>query len=247
MRSVTWWLSEGAHVRIASMIPRGLHPNYISLLGAVCALAASSLITETGYQMTAALFYVLYLVADNLDGLHARNTNQTSSFGHALDHFVDGFAGFHVMFSIGCLGVMSSNMAWTRHMFRVAFLSAHTHSLYTGGSLALAFPVPGTGLQLHLDDFQTLMVAPLLFPRLIPSPKMSAAWLEAGALLVAVVNLSQMLWYVSRGRGTGSLSRHALAFVNIWWAIGGFVNISTPIYSDAYYFLLIATLAGSHM
>ena len=39
------------------------------------------------------LAYLAYILLDNLDGAHARNTGQSSKLGHFLDHFVDFLFG----------------------------------------------------------------------------------------------------------------------------------------------------------
>lgn len=75
--------------KVAVLIPRSITPNQITVFGGVLSLTSAYLLT-TGHHTAAALVYLGYCTADNLDGKHARATKQCSDWGGILDHCVDG-------------------------------------------------------------------------------------------------------------------------------------------------------------
>jgi phosphatidylserine synthase len=77
---------------ILPLIPKGLHPNWISLAGHFACLGALLLLfaDPSGWRfVAAALLLQLYVFCDNADGGHARRTGQTSAGGELLDHGLD--------------------------------------------------------------------------------------------------------------------------------------------------------------
>lgn len=75
-------------------IPRSVSPNTLTVLGTSCAAAACALaLTATegrSWPLAAsAVLVLLYITLDNLDGLHARRTGQSSRLGEFLDHWLD--------------------------------------------------------------------------------------------------------------------------------------------------------------
>ena len=80
---------------LQTFIPVWITPNQITLLGGFFS-AISTYLQLQGEYLFAALFLVIYDLADNIDGKHARATKQSSKFGSVLDHAVDG--------TFGCFG-----------------------------------------------------------------------------------------------------------------------------------------------
>ena len=245
MRSVTWALTERFHNGLASLIPKAVHPNAISLFGAACAYFTSFLV-QVQLLRAAAFFYTLYMVADNLDGLHARCTKQTSAFGHALDHFVDGLAGLEATFSITLLcfdTTDSQGIAAGRHLMRAAFLSSHIHAIYTK-SLLRALRIPGTRIHIHVDDVQIIFLVPLLCPSVLPMQKLSlqhpGAWVPWACLvLVILANIVCILVHAMRGKGSKLCHGMSLAFLS--W-----VTMASDYSTIGYVTLLAASLALFH-
>lgn len=77
---------------VQPLIPSAVHPNAITLLGALFALAAY-VYASTGRVLPYVVCHLLYVLLDGLDGAHARATRQGSVFGSVLDHAVDGLFG----------------------------------------------------------------------------------------------------------------------------------------------------------
>jgi CDP-alcohol phosphatidyltransferase len=75
--------------------PTWVHPNYITLLGAVLALL-SGIARSYNWYGWATILFTLYYLCDCMDGEQARQTNQCSRFGAWLDHMVDGTVANYV-------------------------------------------------------------------------------------------------------------------------------------------------------
>jgi len=88
--------------RALPWVPEQVSPNTLSILANVCSiLAFATLLVLTPEQHYLFLFPAvatfLYLCLDNMDGMHARRTGQSSPLGEFLDHWFDAFnAGFLV-------------------------------------------------------------------------------------------------------------------------------------------------------
>eukprot|EP01084_Bolivina_argentea_P237034 398466_1 len=88
-------------IPISKYIPKSVSPNLVTILGATSFFISISIwVYETtnlescsssfGYYVLA-LGVFIYQLCDNLDGIHARNTNQSSALGMLLDHGVDAY------------------------------------------------------------------------------------------------------------------------------------------------------------
>ena len=96
-------LTYGAYVSIARVIPASVTPNALTVANFACAMFACAclLVIEAHWALLVApVFLYLYTLLDSLDGIHARQTGQTSPFGHFLDHFLDGFTWFFLYFVV---------------------------------------------------------------------------------------------------------------------------------------------------
>ena len=71
--------------KLIPFIPNYIHPNIITLLGLLSIIIGY--LSKNNIIMALCIF--LYLNFDGLDGLHARNINQTSIIGEYNDHLVD--------------------------------------------------------------------------------------------------------------------------------------------------------------
>jgi phosphatidylglycerophosphate synthase len=85
------WLSPLYH-RIAAQVPASVTPNFLTALGFGCAVAVAALLI--GWRsphacVVAAVFGLLSGMFDCIDGIHARDTGQTTSFGAYLDAAAD--------------------------------------------------------------------------------------------------------------------------------------------------------------
>lgn len=83
-------------------IPRAVTPNTITFTGVAFAVAGALMagLATLGHPWLyalAALFFMVYLTADNVDGPHARRTGQASPLGEFLDHGLDGAASTAIL------------------------------------------------------------------------------------------------------------------------------------------------------
>jgi len=90
---------------IADKLPHQLSPNVITLIGGATVFFSIPFIwlafQGKGWGFLAAAFCImLYLTADNIDGLHARNTGQSSKKGEFLDHWLDSITTLIISLSI---------------------------------------------------------------------------------------------------------------------------------------------------
>lgn len=109
--------------------PEWLHPNYITLLGAV--FCASAILAFGNNDKTwPCIGWTLYHMCDNMDGKQARRTNQTSRFGGFLDHAVDGLLGVYMGYIAVAAVVFdvrsgSALFHTGRHCFCLLWLTPH--------------------------------------------------------------------------------------------------------------------------
>ena len=98
------WLGNVFWDPIARRLPRGLHPNYITLVGFAFSLFNLFFVWlvlnghRIGYLGASACF-LAWFAADNVDGRHARRTGQASRLGEFLDHWFDLFTSLIVTFT----------------------------------------------------------------------------------------------------------------------------------------------------
>ncbi len=88
--------------KLVPYIPRGITPNQLTVAAFLSTLIAALLlyfVTSPVAYLYWALFNLLWYVLDSLDGMHARNTSQTSEYGAFLDHALDNIS-FVFMFTV---------------------------------------------------------------------------------------------------------------------------------------------------
>lgn len=95
---------------LVSLLPPSLHPNVLTLLGFACCLASSALTllanNSAPVRLSVVIGFWLYVLCDNLDGAHARRTQQTSLLGEMLDHGLDSFNSLLIVMAVlGVFGV----------------------------------------------------------------------------------------------------------------------------------------------
>lgn len=90
-------LEQRVLASVVHALPRTLTPNHITLVGQVASLAAfliaviSTPVRAPGlFSMAAAV--LIYVLADSVDGMFARHTQQTSRLGEMLDHWLDALS-----------------------------------------------------------------------------------------------------------------------------------------------------------
>ena len=120
---------------LSNFIPRKIHPNVITLLGFLLVLFGYNLSNIfTKYSNIVMGFGVIgYTLCDGIDGIHARNTKQTSIIGEYLDHLVDltsiGIVLSHIFKSIGLNNVFYNNLFLLLASFE--FVRTHYNSILT--------------------------------------------------------------------------------------------------------------------
>lgn len=123
---------------IAAALPARLHPNVITLVGQACAVLAALAAYFAARGVTllypaCALLHFVYLASDNVDGMHARRTGQTSLTGELLDHGLDGIAILCLSLTAGfVLRVDGPLLVTFAALPALAFLLAHWEHLHTG-------------------------------------------------------------------------------------------------------------------
>jgi phosphatidylglycerophosphate synthase len=100
------YVTHPIYCQIVKLVPRGVHPNELTLLGLFCSTLSSALALSfftraamptadahpTDWQPNYASLILIgalcliYTICDNIDGKHARATGQTSLLGEYLDH-----------------------------------------------------------------------------------------------------------------------------------------------------------------
>jgi phosphatidylglycerophosphate synthase len=91
-RDVSYRYLAPLYRRIAAKVPKQVSPNQLSLLGLGCAVMAAAVLIAWSDPLAclpAGVLVLLFGMFDCIDGMHARNTGQSSLFGAYLDSVVD--------------------------------------------------------------------------------------------------------------------------------------------------------------
>ena len=123
------WLCEP----VLPYIPRSLHPNTISLMNhgvswMTAILAVSSVQLPHPYRSLAlacaGLGMLLSMIGDNLDGMHARATDQCSKLGEMMDHWLDAI--------VAPLVVIGASFALEMEPWAIALVNVTATMVYNG-------------------------------------------------------------------------------------------------------------------
>lgn len=118
---------------IQKFIPKYIHPNIITLLGLLSVIFGYYMMKTYSLNKVMGICVWLYMNFDAIDGIHARNTKNTSVIGEYLDHIIDLInTGFILDCITGQLGFNSkiSNMFTTTVSF--AYILPHYESIING-------------------------------------------------------------------------------------------------------------------
>lgn len=91
-RDVSYRYLAPLYGRIAAKVPKQVSPNQLSLMGLGCAVMAAAVLMAWSDPLAclpAGVLVLLFGMFDCIDGMHARNTGQSSLFGAYLDAVVD--------------------------------------------------------------------------------------------------------------------------------------------------------------
>ena len=122
--------------KIQKQIPKKLHPNIITLLGLFSVIFTYWINYLLDYSYTGNILVgigiFLYMNFDGLDGIHARNTKQTSIIGEYFDHLIDLIVnGFIIEYLCNMLGfnnnIILKNIIQTNAS--VLFIKSHFEAI----------------------------------------------------------------------------------------------------------------------
>jgi len=144
-------------------IPGFIHPNVLTL-GAIFSACATAAVFAffpgpSAYLYCAGLL-LCWIVLDSCDGIHARNTGQSSEFGAFLDHAGDAFGLFvlHLAFvyrldiqSPVLIGALLLRQAMNGWVFLIQNYAGKLH-------------LPTAGWSVEIYTVAALMIAKFLFP-----------------------------------------------------------------------------------
>lgn len=146
-------LLGGVYDWIASLVPRSVAPNVLTLSGLLCgahALYLTHLHLDTAPLLTTALACALlmaYQTLDGIDGRHARAIRNASPLGELFDHACANVAGVFVALTLASLlGVSDTGTLWyATHATLFAYLLWHLRGLTTGSLTWPLFSLTGPG------------------------------------------------------------------------------------------------------
>lgn len=149
--------------RLVVFIPASVHPNAITLAGIATALLGAALLalwsSPVALPVCAGLL-VLWIILDSFDGIHARNTGQSSNLGSFLDHFGDACGmlalqiafvlrfDFHEPVVVSALLLRQTLAAWTY------IIQVHAGKLY----------IPSIGWSFEIYTLAALLVGSFFYP-----------------------------------------------------------------------------------
>ncbi len=113
---------------LQTFIPKKIHPNIITLMGLINVITSYVLAKNNNFSniiMTMGIFN--YINCDGIDGIHARNTKQTSIIGEYMDRLVDlivaGFIGTYILNMFGIQDNLIKNLL----IFFISFEFMYPH------------------------------------------------------------------------------------------------------------------------
>jgi len=213
---------------IAEALPTRLHPNVITLIGQACAVLAALAAYWAARGTTAlypacALLHFVYLASDNVDGMHARRTGQTSLVGELLDHGLDGIAILCLALTAGfILHVDGPFLVLFAALPGLAFLLAHWEHQQTG----YFGPVTGQADGYTLGVILALVAFAFHNPRWLTFSfgRLNAATAIVGLLfpasLVAVLGPSLRAWKAGARFAEVGLASVLLASMHLYALLG---------------------------
>jgi phosphatidylglycerophosphate synthase len=149
--------------KFVAHIPHSVHPNWLTASAIVSACATALVFAfypgPSAYLYCAVLL-LCWIVLDSCDGIHARNTGQSSEFGAFLDHAGDAFGLFvlHLAFvyrldiqSPVLIGVLLLRQAANGWVFLIQNYAGKLH-------------LPTAGWSVEIYTIAALMVAKFWFP-----------------------------------------------------------------------------------
>jgi len=144
--------------KIESYVPHQITPNMISCTSFI--LLTTLFLTKSYYNpyiFSACLF--IYWILDNIDGIHARNTKQTSTLGEILDHCGDAYYQIIILYMFFNLFQIKIDK-WLI-VFGALFINLkHLLSFYTNELSLKIIDLPKLGIEFGVDDL--LLVAAFL-------------------------------------------------------------------------------------
>ncbi|OGX14088.1 MAG: hypothetical protein A2351_00495 [Omnitrophica bacterium RIFOXYB12_FULL_50_7] len=100
-----------ANAIVSSLKAQGISPTQLTLAGAALSFLTGILYAK-GYLFLGGIMLFVAGAADLLDGLLARTTGKTSSFGAFLDSVVDRYSDFFVFAGLATYFIRSGDIFW---------------------------------------------------------------------------------------------------------------------------------------
>jgi cytidyltransferase-like protein len=102
-------------IYLQSYIPRKIHPNILTLMGLISVILSYILNKNNNYSnIIMAIGIFNYINYDGIDGIHARNTKQTSIIGEYMDRLIDlcvaGLIGSYIFNMFGITDNITKNL-----------------------------------------------------------------------------------------------------------------------------------------
>lgn len=140
--------------KIESFIPRQITPNMISCTSFVLLTALFlSKAYYNPYIFSSCLF--IYWALDNIDGIHARNTKQTSTLGEILDHCGDAYYSIIILYMF--FNIFRINIPKLFIVMTGIFMNLkHLLSFYTHDFSLKLIDLPKLGIEFGVDDLLLL-------------------------------------------------------------------------------------------
>lgn len=162
-RDITDKLLYPVLYKLVVFIPRSVHPNAITLAGLLCAFMAAAVLglsSSPASLLLCAALLVMWIILDSFDGIHARNTGQSSNLGGFLDHFGDAAGMFLLQAAIVFRFNITEPVVFCALLFRQA-LAAWTYIIQVHAGRLY---IPSLGWSFEIYAYAALMVATFFFP-----------------------------------------------------------------------------------
>lgn len=128
------WIMSPLCGKLVEYVPKSISPNILTLTGLLCSLVSMFIVSfdMKNYNWLAAILWICYNILDNMDGKHARNTNQSSLLGEICDHVCDAYSTmFMYIITLHTMNIPSYLYVFWFLLITTTFYLDHWQSYYT--------------------------------------------------------------------------------------------------------------------
>jgi len=198
-------------IYLSKFIPRNIHPNFITICGLFSVIIGWNLKNFELNNLFMSIGIFLFLNFDGIDGIHARNTKQTSIIGEYSDHLCDLIVtGLIANYILEMLGY-SNNILFNNlilYFVSFEFFKSHWDSIY---SKKIIFSGT-TDVSLIL----TLSITSIILNLKMPNILINNYWI---ILVIFGLSFLNNLYLIYKKKSLNKLDKNFNNMILLYWII----------------------------